>query len=265
MINPSNKKRKTVKDLVKKSSIICLTAYTRSIAEIVDEYVDVILVGDSVGTVLYGFESTRDVTLDMMTRHAKTVSDATKKALIVVDMPFGTYEKSKEHAYRNASELLEKSNAGAIKLEGGSEIEETIEYLVKKNINVMGHVGFLPQSIIKKSQNKVFGRLEGDKEKIFKDVDSLKNAGVFSIVIEATMTKLVEEILETYDFPFIGIGASQKCRGQILVTEDLIGLTGFEAKFLKKFCNIRKIIETAVKKYKIDVESKKFPRKNNLY
>ncbi len=265
MINPSNLKRKTVKDLVKKEAIICLTAYTRSIAEIVDEYVDIILVGDSVGTVLYGFETTRDVNLDIMIRHARTVCNATKKALIVVDMPFGTYEKSEEQAYRNASELLEKSNACAIKLEGGAEIKKIVTYLIKKKINVMGHVGFLPQSIIKENQNKVFGSSKSDKDKIFKDIDSLINAGVFSIVIEATTTKLVEKIIENYNFPFIGIGASEKCRGQILVTEDLIGLTEFEAKFVKKFCNIRKIIEDAVKKYKIDVENKKFPNKTYLY
>ena len=265
MINPSNLKRKTVKDLVNKESIICLTAYTRLIAEIVDEFVDVILVGDSVGTVLYGFETTREVSLEIMIRHAKTVYDATKKSFIVVDMPFGTYEKSKEQAYRNASELLEKSCACAIKLEGGTEIEKTVAYLVKKKINVMGHVGFLPQSVSKKNQNKVFGKLKGDKVKIFKDIHSLKKSGVFSIVIEATTAKLVEEILEEYDFPFIGIGASQKCKGQIIVTEDLIGLTEFEAKFVKKFCNIRKIIKSAIKRYKIEVENKKFPNKTYLY
>jgi len=265
MINLSNLKRKTVEDLVKKESIVCLTAYTRMIAEIVDEFVDVILVGDSVGTVLYGFETTREVSLEMMIRHARAVCNATKKSLVVVDMPFGTYEQSKEQAYRNASKLLEKSNACAIKLEGGTEIEKTVTYLVKKKINVMGHVGFLPQSIKKIKQKKVFGKLKRDKDKIFKDIDSLKNAGVFSIVIEATVAKLVEEVLGSYDFPFIGIGASQKCRGQILVTEDLIGLTQFEAKFIKQFCNIRKMIRNAVKKYKIEVESKKFPNKDYLY
>lgn len=265
MINLSNLKRNTVKDLVKKKSIVCLTAYTQMIAEIVDEFVDVILVGDSVGTVLYGFETTRKVSLDIMIRHARTVCNATKRSLIVVDMPFGTYEQSKEQAYRNASKLLEKSNACAIKLEGGTEIEKTVTYLVKKKINVMGHVGFLPQSIKKKNQKKVFGKLKKDKNKIFKDIDSLKNAGVFSIVIEATLAKLVEEVVGSSDFPFIGIGASQKCKGQILVTEDLIGLTQFEARFVKQFCNIRKIIRNAVKQYKIEVESKKFPNKDYLY
>ncbi len=262
-LNLNKKKRFLEAKLKKKKPIVCLTAYTVQVAKIVDKYVDLILVGDSLGPVLYGFKSTRHVTVDMMVRHAKAVVENTKNAIVVVDMPFGTYEKSKITALKNAKKILELSGADAVKLEGGQEVADTIKYLSKNKVYVMGHLGMLPQHM--NGNYKVYGSGTNEKQQLKKDAVLLEECGVFSIVIECTVKKIVDEVISNLSIPIIGIGASDRCDGQILVTEDLLGLTDFESKFLKRYARISDIIEKSVKKFTDDVKSKKFPKKKNLY
>ena len=257
------KKRNSIENIFSKSKIVCLTAYTAPIARIVDEYADVILVGDSVGPVLYGSKSTRDVDLDTMIRHAKSVVKNTKNAIIVVDMPFGTYEKSKTEALKNAKKIIGSSGATAVKLEGGEKIIETIKLLTRNNIKVMGHLGMLPQSI--KGKPRVYGGNSKEKNQLFKDVLLLKKAGVFSVVIECTFKKVVDDLIKFTDMPLIGIGASSKCLGQILVTEDILGMTKFNSKFSKQYFKFYEGAEKAIKKFAEDVRRKKYPKKNQCY
>lgn len=258
-------KRKSIKELKRKQSLVCLTAYTRPIAELVDEIADIVLVGDSLGQVLYGFNSTRDVTLDLMILHAKTVCRYARNSFVVVDLPFGTYENSKEQAYESAKKIISESGASGIKMEGGEYLASTIEYLVKKKINVMGHIGMLPQSVKTVSKYKVFGKSVKEQEKIITDIKALENAGAFSVVIEATIESLARKLTKLVDIPTIGIGASLACKGQILVTEDLIGLTDFKAKFLKNYCKVRSVVRKGLQVYKKEVEQKKFPNIQNIY
>ena len=259
------KKRQLVSDTIKNLPLLCLTAYTKPIAEIVDLYADIILVGDSLGTVLYGFESTREVTLDLMINHAKAVCRSTSRANVIVDMPFGTYEHSRIKAYNNAKKIIERTGACGVKLEGGEKIAPTIEYLVNRGIEVMGHIGMLPQSAKNFKDYKVYGKQEWEMKQILKDIISLEKSGVFAVVIEATTEPLSKRVSKTVNIPTIGIGASCQCSGQILVTEDLIGLTTFEAKFVKKYCNLRKEIINALEKFKTEVKKKKFPSKKFCY
>ena len=245
--------------------MVCLTAYTKPIATIADQFADILLVGDSLGPVIYGFDSTREVELDLMINHGKAVVKATKKSLIVVDMPYGTYELSKYEAYENASKIIDLTGANAVKLEGGIEIIKTIDYLIKKKINVMGHVGMLPQKLEENKTIKVYGKTQNEKIKLRKDIIALEKAGVFSIVIEATFLQVVNYVIQNIQIPIIGIGASNKCQGQILVTEDMIGMTNFNAKFLKKYSNLSKIIRDAIKEYSSHIRSGKFPSKKNMY
>ena len=257
------KRRNSIKNIFSKSKIVCLTAYTAPIANVADEYADIILVGDSVGPVLYGDKTTRDVDLDTMIRHAKSVVKNTKTAFIVVDMPFGTYENSKFDALKNAKKIISSSGAMAVKLEGGEKIFETIKFLTKNRIKVMGHLGMLPQSM--KGKPRVYGRNLKEKKQLFKDISLLKKAGVFSVVIECTLRKLVDDLIEKTDLPLIGIGASSKCLGQILVTEDILGMTEFNSKFSKQYFKFHKSAKIAIKKFAEDVRSKKYPKKNQCY
>ena len=257
------RKRKTLKKIFLRKKVVCLTAYTTPIASLVDEFADIILVGDSVGPVLYGLKSTREVNLDMIISHAKAVVNNTKNAFIVVDMPFGTYEKSRKDALKNAQKIISSTGAMAVKVEGGEKIFETIKFLTNNKIKVMGHLGMLPQSL--KGKPVVYGKSLKEKKQILRDVSLLKKAGVFSIVIECTLKSLVDDLIKSTDLPLIGIGASSKCKGQILVTEDILGMTKFNSKFLKQYYNFLKDARKAVKKYTLDVRKKKYPKKSQCY
>ena len=244
-----------------KSSIVCLTAYTRNIAKIADKYCDIILVGDSLGMVLYGMKSTKDVKIETMILHAKTVKEASKKSLVVFDMPYKTYT-NKFTAYKNAKKVIKLTKCDAIKLEGGKEIAKTIKYLVKKKIPVLGHIGLQPQT----SKNlKVRGKNSKERRKILKDAAVISNSGAFAIVIECVVEKLAKEITKNISIPTIGIGASKYCDGQILVTEDIVGLSDFSPKFVKQYTNLNKTIEKCVKNYTEDVKKKRFPSIKNVY
>ena len=255
------KKILTIKSKKNKSKIICLTAYSKNIASIIDKHCDITLVGDSLGFVLYNFSSTKKVTLDMMIEHSKSVRMGVKKSLMVVDMPHNTYRNPKE-ALSNAKKIISKTKCDAIKLEGGKKVVQIIKILIKNKIPVMGHLGLLQQSA---TNFKFKGKKLTERNKILKDSKLLEEAGVFSIVLECVESSLAKEITKTVKVPTIGIGASAHCDGQVLVTDDLIGLNPIKVRFVKKFTNITKQINTAIIKFKNEVKNKKFPKKINSY
>ena len=255
------KKILTIKSKKNKSKIICLTAYSKNIASIIDKHCDVILVGDSLGSVLYNFSSTKKVTLDMMIEHSKSVRMGVKKSLMVVDMPHNTYRNSKE-ALKNAKKIISKTKCDAVKLEGGKKVFQIIKNLVKNKIQVMGHLGVLPQSA---TTFKFKGKNTAERKNILKDSKLLEEAGVFSIVLECVESSLAKEITKIARIPTIGIGASVHCDGQVLVTDDLIGLNEINARFVKKYSNVKKLINNAAIKFKQDVAKAKFPSKKHSY
>ena len=253
-----------IKELIQKknkSKIVCLTAYSKNISSILDNYCDLILVGDSLGSVLYNYKSTRKVTLGTMIEHSKSVKLGIKKSLMVVDMPFNTYRSSKE-ALKNAKIIMSKTKCDAVKLEGGKKIYQIVKTLVKNKIPVMGHLGVLPQSA---KSFKFKGKKITERVKILNEAKLLESAGVFSIVLECIETSLAKMVTQKINVPTIGIGASNSCDGQVLVTDDLIGLNPINVRFVKKFSNITKYINTAIFKFKNEVKEKKFPKKKHSY
>ena len=257
-------KRITINKIKKKKGkvpITCLSAYSRDIAEILDKYCDIILIGDSVGMVLYGMKTTRDVSFDTMLLHAKTVKKFTKKSLVVFDMPYKTY-LNKFDAYKNAKRVINLTKCDAVKLEGGKEMSTIIQYLTKKKIPVMGHIGLLPQS---SNKFKLKGKTCSEKKKFLEDSIALSNSGVFAIVVECVVESLAKKITNTIPVPTIGIGASKYCDGQILVSDDMLGLSDIFPKFVKQYSNLKKIIEKSIKDYAKDVILKKFPSNKNVY
>ena len=258
-------KNKKIRKIIKrknKSPIVCLTAYSKKIAEILDKYCDIILVGDSLGMVLYGMESTREVTLDMIINHAKGVKKGISKSVLVIDMPYQTYRNKKE-AYKNAKKIIKLTECDALKLEGGKKITNVVKYLIKKKIPIMGHIGLLPQS--ERGRFKFKGRSSFERKRIIEDARLLSKVGVFAIVIECVEESLAQVISKSIPVPTIGIGASKHCDGQILVTDDLLGLSNFKPRFIRKYSNIKKIINKSVLKFRHDVINKNFPSKKNIY
>tara|TARA_B100001115_G_C15783740_1_gene385775 strand:+ start:365 stop:1138 length:774 start_codon:yes stop_codon:yes gene_type:complete len=255
---------KKILDFIKKKNktkLVTLTAYSKNIASILDNYCDLILVGDSLGSVLYNYKSTREVTLNTMIEHSKSVRMGIKKSLMIVDMPHNTYRNSKE-ALKNAKLIMRKTKCDGVKLEGGKKIIPSIKTLVKNNIPVMGHLGVLPQS------DKTFkfkGKKKSEKEKIIRDAKLLNRAGVFCMVLECIDTSLAKQVTKSISVPTIGIGASNNCDGQILVFDDLIGLNPIKVRFVKKYINIKSQISKAVSKYASEVKIRKFPSKKHSY
>ena len=244
-----------------RSKIICLTAYSKNMAQIIDNHCDITLVGDSLGSVLYNYKSTKSVTLDIMIEHSKSVRMGIKKSLMVVDMPHNTYRNGSE-ALKNAKKIMLKTRCDAVKLEGGKKISSIIKTLINNKIPVMGHLGVLPQSA---KNFKVKGKKIIERNNLIKDSKNLEELGVFSIVLECVESSLAKEITKNINIPTIGIGASVHCDGQVLVTDDLIGLNPINVRFVKKFVNITKQINTAIIKFKNEVRNKKFPKKVNSY
>ena len=248
-----------IKKILKKKNkdkIICLTSYSKNISEILDKYTDIILVGDSLGSVLYSFDTTKKVNLNMIIEHSKSVRQGVKKSLMVVDMPFNTY-RNKREALKNAKKIIKYSKADAVKLEGGKKIIDIVKYLRKNKINVMGHLGILPQS--HKGKFRYKGKTSIERKNILADAILLQKNGVFSIVLECIETTLAKEITKKLKIPTIGIGSSVNCDGQVLVTDDLIGLNLTSIKFVKSFYDIRKHIAIAIKKFKGEVKKQKYP------
>jgi 3-methyl-2-oxobutanoate hydroxymethyltransferase len=255
-----NKKIKEILLKKKKTKIVCLTAYSKSIAKILDKYVDIVLVGDSVANVLYGHKNTHKISLENIIQHTLSVKMGVKKALLVVDMPIGSYTNSKL-ALRNAKIVIKKTRCDAIKIESYKRNYKIIEFLVKKKIPVMGHIGFTPQF---KKKFKIEGQTKNERDKLVKEAQLIENAGAFSIVLECLSSNSAALISSKLKIPTIGIGSSLHCDGQILVTDDMLGISGFYPKFVKKYENLNRIIEKAVKKYTSDVKLEKFPTIKNL-
>ena len=245
-----------------KTKIVCLTAYSKNMASILDNHCDIILVGDSLGSVLYNFKSTKAVSLNMMIEHSKSVRMGIKKSLMIVDMPHNTY-RNKSEALKNAKKIISKTKCDAVKLEGGSKIINIVKHLIQNKIQVQGHLGLLPQTQKGKFRSK--GKKLPERIKILKEAKLLEKAGVFSIVLECVETSLSKKITREVKIPTIGIGASSYCDGQILVTDDLIGLNPTNVRFVKKYTNISKYINSAIVKFRNDVRKIKFPKKKNSY
>lgn len=244
-----------------KTKIVALTAYSKNIASVLDNYCDLILVGDSLGSVLYNYKSTKEVTLNTIIEHSKSVRMGIKRSLMIVDMPYNTYRNPKE-ALKNAKLIMKKTKSDGVKLEGGKKITKIIKTLVKNNIPVMGHLGVLPQSDKKfkfKGEDKV------EKENILRDAKLLEQSGAFSMVLECIETSLAKLVTDSIGIPTIGIGASKNCDGQILVFDDLIGLNPIKVRFVKKYTNIKRELSKAVSKYANDVKKRKFPSKKYSY
>lgn len=261
-------KKITVEQIIaakNKSKIICLTAYTFPIAKILDPHCDIILVGDSLGMCVYGMKDTVEVSLDMMIAHGKAVTKACKHALVVVDLPYGTCDDSKEQALANAQKVIEETGCNAIKIETTLALIPTIKFLVERKIPVMAHVGLLPQQVRKIGGYKYQGRDKKSADEILETAKAAAAAGAFSMVIEAVPQTLADAITRVVNVPTIGIGASANCDGQVLVIDDLLGLnTEFKPKFVKNYAELAGDIDTAVKNFVSEVKAKKFPGANNL-
>ncbi len=245
--------------------IVMLTSYHAHTASLVDQHCDVILVGDSLGMVMHGFESTIPVTVEMMILQGHAVMRGSSHSLVVIDMPFGSYEGSKEQAFASAARILKETGCGAVKLEGGKRMAETIAFLVERGVPVMAHVGLTPQSINVIGSFKAQGREEADWERIEQDTIAVAQAGAFSVVIEAVAEPLARKLTASVAIPTIGIGASVACDGQVLVLEDMLGLTPRVPKFVKRYGDLGPGIEKAVADYAADVRSRAFPGPEHVY
>ena len=245
--------------------IVSLTSYHAHTAAIADKYVDFLLVGDSLGMVMHGFESTLPVPLDLMILHGSAVMRGAKRALVVVDMPFGSYEESPAQAFRNAAKVIKKTQCGAVKIEGGRRMAETIHFLSERGIPVMAHIGLTPQSINIFGGYKTQGRTREQWALIEEDARVVAEAGAFAVVLEAVAEPLAAKITKAVPIPTIGIGASAACDGQILVMEDMLGLSPRIPKFVKEFGEVGKAIENAIRSYANEVRTRDFPARENTY
>ena len=243
-----------------KSKIVSLTAYSKTIAEILDKYCDIILVGDSMANVLYGQKNTHKVSIENIIQHTMSVRKGTKKSLLVADMPKGSYSNPKK-ALINASLIMKQTRCDAVKLESYRNNFDIIELLVKKKIPVMGHIGYTPQY---KKKFRLEGQTKKEANALLKEAKLIESAGAFSLVLECLTANSAKLITKNIDIPTIGIGSSLFCDGQILVTDDMLGLSGFYPKFVKKYANLNRLIEKATEKYTRDVKLKKFPSKKNF-
>ena len=254
---------KKIRNIIKmknKQKIVSLTAYSKNIAKILDKYCDIILVGDSLANVLYGMKSTHELKLDNIIQHGISVKKGITKSLLVIDMPKGSY-KSIVQAKSNAKLILKKVKCDAIKIESNKKNYKIIKFLVRKKIPVMGHIGYTPQY---KKKFKIEGQTKKEIQKLLNEAKMIEKAGAFSIVLECLSPKSSKLITNTLKIPTIGIGSSSYCDGQILVTDDMLGISGFYPKFVKKYVNLNRLIEKAVKKYTREVKLNKFPAKKNF-
>ena len=245
--------------------LVVLTAYTTPIARLVDAHCDIVLVGDSVGMVLHGLPSTLPVPMEMMVMHGQAVARGLSRAMLVIDMPFGSYEESREQAFRSAARLMQETGAAAVKLEGGAHMAETIAFLTARGIPVMGHVGLTPQAVNTLGGYRVQGR-GNDSGRVRNDAVAVAEAGAFSVVLEKVPDGLAREITRAIDIPTIGIGASADCDGQVLVIDDMLGLfTSFRPKFVKRYAELGIEADRAIAAYAADVRSRAFPAPEHVF
>ena len=256
-----NSKAKILIKKKNKKKIVCLTAYSKNIGLFIDKYCDLILVGDSMANVIYGMKNTHKLDLATIANHAKAVRLGVKKSLLVIDMPKGSYPNS-NLAKKNAKKLLKQTRCDAVKIENNSSNLNIIRTLYKSGINVMGHIGYTPQF---KKKFKIEGQTLKQEIKLINQAKQIESAGAFAIVLECISKNAAQKITKSVKIPTIGIGSSSECDGQILVTEDILGMSGFYPKFVKKYLNLEKLIKKAVKKFSNDVKSGKFPSKKNSF
>jgi 3-methyl-2-oxobutanoate hydroxymethyltransferase len=264
----SDIKRLTAADLRARKGgdpIVMLTSYHAHTAALADRYCDAILVGDSLGNVMHGFETTVPVTLDMMILQGRAVMRGSRRALVVVDMPFGSYEASPEQAFHAAARILKETHCGAVKLEGGERMAETIAFLSQRGVPVMAHIGLTPQAINVLGSFRAQGRDESDWPRLEADAKAVADAGAFSVVVEAVAEPLARQISATIPIPTIGIGASVACDGQVLVMEDMLGLSPKVPKFVKRYGNLGPSIEAAIQGYAEEVRARTFPGPEHVY
>jgi 3-methyl-2-oxobutanoate hydroxymethyltransferase len=263
-------KRKTIRDIAAmkggEAAIVCLTAYTAPVARLADAHADLVLVGDSLGNVIYGFDNTLPVTMDMMIAHGWAVVNATAAALVVIDMPFGSYQESPEQAFRNAARLMAETGCQAVKFEGGDEMAETAAFLVRRGIPVMGHIGLQPQSVNGAGGYHVTGRKDAEQKKLLADAKALSEAGAFSIVLECMDADLAAAVTASVPTPTIGIGAGIACDGQILVCDDMLGLSsGPLPRFVKRYAEVSRAVDEAFGQYAAEVRNRRFPSAEHSY
>jgi len=254
-----------ISDMKGQEPIVCLTAYTTPIARMIDEHTDLVLVGDSVGMVMHGMPNTLGVTMEMMVLHGRAVRRGLKRPLLVIDMPFGSYEKSREQAFENAARLMRETECGAVKLEGGEVMAETIRYLIDRGIPVMAHIGLTPQSVNVFGGYKTQGK-GNDSGRIMNDAIAVQEAGAFSVVCEKMPDQLARDVTKAITIPTVGIGASVHCDGQILVIDDMLGMfTDFKPKFVKRFAKLGEEVRNMASEYAAEVKSRKFPAPEHVY
>jgi len=246
--------------------VVCLTAYTTPIARLLDPHCDLLLVGDSLGMVLYGMETTVGVTLDMMIGHGKAVMRGVSHACVIVDLPFGSYQESKEQAFRNAVRIMQETGCDGVKLEGGEEMAETIAFLATRGVPVFGHVGLMPQLVNTSGGFRTLGHTDKEADKIRRDAIAVAEAGAFAVVIEGTVEPLAREISGSVSIPTIGIGASPACDGQVLVSDDMLGLfNDFKPRFVKRFADLSPLVSQAAESYAKEVRTGLFPADEHTF
>jgi 3-methyl-2-oxobutanoate hydroxymethyltransferase len=245
--------------------IVCLTAYDAPTAALLDDHCDLLLVGDSVGMVVHGMPNTVGVTLEMMILHGQAVMRGSKRAMVVIDMPFGSYEGGKEQAYANCARVMKETGAQGVKVESGPTVAETIAYLVQRGIPVMGHVGLRPQAVLTDGAFKAKGKTDEERLRVMSEAEATADAGAFAVVVEGVAEGLAREITLAIDKPTIGIGASSACDGQILVTPDMLGLFDWTPKFVRRYADLRSDIDRAVGAYAADVKARRFPAEVETY
>ena len=269
----SSQKQETVRRLAApdiqsrkgKEPLVCLTAYDAPTAALLDEHCDLLLVGDSVGMVVHGLPNTVGVTLEMMILHGQAVMRGAKRAMVVVDMPFGSYEGGKELAYQNCARVMKETGAQGVKLESGPTVPQTIAYLVERGIPVMGHVGLRPQAVLTEGGFKAKGKTEDERLRVMAEAEATADAGAFAVVIEGVAEGLAGEITRAINVPTVGIGGSAECDGQILVTPDMLGLFDWTPKFVRRYADLRGDIDRAVAAYAVDVKARRFPAEVETY
>ena len=246
--------------------IVCLTAYTTQMARWLDPHVDLLLVGDSLGMVLYGFDSTLPVTLDMMIAHGSAVMRGASRACVIVDLPFGSYQASPEQAFHSAARIMSETGASGVKLEGGEVMAETVRYLVQRGIPVCAHVGLMPQAVNVAGGFKATGRSDEEAQQVTRDAEAMAEAGAFAVVLEGTLEPVAAAITASISIPTIGIGASPACDGQILVSEDVFGLfSDFTPRFVKRYADLGGRISEAAAAYSADVRARRFPAMEHCF
>lgn len=269
MSTPPRQKRFTPADITAlkgQRAIVSLTAYTTPIARLLDGHCDLLLVGDSLGMVLYGLETTVGVTMEMMIAHGQAVMRGANRACVIVDLPFGSYQESKEQAFRNAARIMKETGCDGVKLEGGAEMAETVAFLVARGVPVFGHIGLMPQQVNTSGGYRSKGHSDKEQDKIRADAKAIDEAGAFAMVIEGTVEPLAREITATVGAATIGIGASPACDGQVLVSDDMLGLfNDFKPRFVKHFANLAQVISAAAENYATEVQARSFPAPEHTF